>query len=1412
MSRVSPFPARPLLFACAFLCLALASARAQVVIGEFMAQNVNSAVLDEDGQHSDWLELQNNGPAAVSLNGWYLTDDAGDLHKWRFPVTLPAVSLAPGARLVVWCSSKNRKAAANKLHTNFKLGAGGKYLALIRADGFTVEHAYAPTYPPQFNNSVYGIANNVSQVELLAETASGKAKVAASAADFTASFTGWNSSLAFDTATWQTGQSGFGYDIGASPILIGPLVSASGDVQAMMSGVNASCFVRYTVNVANPAAVTSLVLKMKYDDGYIAYLNGTKIASSLAPFSPAWNSTATTDRADGAAVNFETASLVANAQNLLVAGDNVLAFQMLNSAAGNDTALLRPQLLANVVTSTATGYLASPTPNAANAALITNFGPAISKVTDQPGLLTPPVPPAANGVLTITAKVIPTLRPLAASSPVTLKFRVMYNSELSVPMYDDGPAGGHGDLIAGDTIFTGQITYASAVQAAPPQPAAILTAGQMLRWRIEAKDTTSIYSYEPAYLFSVTTPPPNPPPVADSVDIDQYFGTIAQNPAVSTSLLPVLHWFTNDAANTRTTTGASCSFFYLNRFYDNVRAELHGQSSSGFPVNKKSHNVNFTKINRFKWQIGQPQVRSMNLLTNYADKSKTRTPLAWEAWSLSGHIMSHWYQTVRVEQNAAFWGVYDMVEDGNEDMLQRFGYNPYDALYKVYDTMSSTANAEQKTREDLDPSKSDYQTMLNGLDPAQAVIQRRFYAYDNVDVSAIVNAQAMHALINNNDWGHKNFYMFRNTTGTGEWSLLPWDQDLSSGHTWVSGPAYFDDEIESQRGIQNGALNRLRQLVYDSPELNKMFVRRMRTLMDEFFVSGTSPTGWYETRIPQMLDLIDPTNLGAGVKSDQQLDFEKWGFWTQGNSAPQPYTTFGAANHTARVQAARLITSNPVPPQTGYVSGSPLGSNTTWPFATGRRRYLYNLDAQNPGSGGVAIPVAQPAVPAGLTIEAVDYNPASGNVNEEYFIIKNQSGAEVDVSGWRITGAGGVTANAVDYVFRGGTVIPNFTSGSLYTATTDVHTGRLHVTRNPAAFRLRSATPKGGQYRLITGPYNGRLSARGGTIELRNKANALVASNTWAASPTASQNFLRVTELNYAPAAPTAAELLALPGVTAGDFEFIELLNTGGAALTLTGAQFDKGVTFTFPTFTLAAGARCLVVANLAAFQLRYGSGMNIAGEFEGSLDNAGETLRLLDSAGEEVLQFTYTGSWYAPTAGAGYSLVARLAAPAFDGYDSPTAWAISGSLGGSPAAADLAGFSQTYEGWRYDYFTTAELGSALAYLTADSDGDGDNNLYEYAYGGDPRSPNAHYAATAIVANDAGTDYTAIQFARRKKALDLTFVIEANGDLTNPTGWTPVNFPVGSPTDLGNGLERVTYRDSQPLSAVPRYLRVRATK
>ena len=80
----------------------------------------------------------------------------------------------------------------------------------------------------------------------------------------------------------------------------------------------------------------------------------------------------------------------------------------------------------------------------------------------------------------------------------------------------------------------------------------------------------------------------------------------------------------------------------------------------------------------------------------------------------------------------------------------------------------------------------------------------------------------------------------------------------------------------------------------------------------------------------------------------------------------------------------------------------------------------------------------------------------------------------------------------------------------------------------------------------------------------------------------------------------------------------------------------------------LNPGESIVVVHNRAAFISRYGTGIRVAGEFSGSLDNAGESLTLLGPLGEPILDFSYDPSWYPITDGGGFSLVAAdLTAPA---------------------------------------------------------------------------------------------------------------------------------------------------------------------
>ncbi|HKX61044.1 MAG TPA: chitobiase/beta-hexosaminidase C-terminal domain-containing protein, partial [Verrucomicrobiae bacterium] len=137
------------------------------------------------------------------------------------------------------------------------------------------------------------------------------------------------------------------------------------DVGLDMSNINASVYLRVPFNVADPAALETLKLRMKYDDGFVAYLNGQVVASRNAPASPAWNSTATAPHPNADAITFEEFSWLPP-MGQLVTGQNVLAIHGLNVSANDSDFLILPDL-AGYSTSESSGvYLKPPTPGAVN--------------------------------------------------------------------------------------------------------------------------------------------------------------------------------------------------------------------------------------------------------------------------------------------------------------------------------------------------------------------------------------------------------------------------------------------------------------------------------------------------------------------------------------------------------------------------------------------------------------------------------------------------------------------------------------------------------------------------------------------------------------------------------------------------------------------------------------------------------------------------------------------------------------------------------------------------------------------------------------------------------------------------------------------------------------------------------------
>ncbi len=159
---------------------------------------------------------------------------------------------------------------------------------------------------------------------------------------------------------------------------------------------------------------------------------------------------------------------------------------------------------------------------------------------------------------------------------------------------------------------------------------------------------------------------------------------------------------------------------------------------------------------------------------------------------------------------------------------------------------------------------------------------------------------------------------------------------------------------------------------------------------------------------------------------------------------------------------------------------------------------------------------------------------------------------------------------------------------------------------------------------------------------------------------------LRLTEIHYNP--------------PPDGFEFLELANLSGSApLSLAGAAFGSGITFTFPTnAVLEPGSHAVLVrtGDIAAFRRFHGlpDSVPVFGPYSGALANEGETLTLRTAAGGAVVFSTTYGvapPWPTLPNGLGHSLVP--VDPASTNRSLPSDWRSSARIGGSPGQPDPA-------------------------------------------------------------------------------------------------------------------------------------------
>ena len=853
-----------------------------------------------------------------------------------------------------------------------------------------------------------------------------------------------------------------------------------------------------------------------------------------------------------------------------------------------------PIQLSNITygrTGGSTTYLATPTPGAFNSGPA-NIGPSIEGVTEQIVLQ-----PTNNDDIVVTCSVTQFFLPVDFSS-IDLHYRVMYGSDSTVSMNDNGTGG---DATASDGIYSATI------------PASASLPAEMVRWYVTAQDTSGNNSRNPR--------------IQAGDQAAEYYGTVIADPIINHQIPDFQYfvedtsWFIESGTGCYTKEYTSCSVYYKGEFYDNLRVRLRGASSvlRKFPV--QSLYFNFNSEHRFLLSENIPVMDCVALNSMFVDEAYIRNHLSMQIFAAAGSPASLTDMWV-VYENGSFRNVGNFIEHPDDRYLKRNGLDENGALYKIYNRLAnanprpawtpcvspnSLVGVEKKTR--LFEDNSDLQAFIDGI--ANGNPNREIFLFDNLDIPIVLDYMAASVLDQGRDVFAKNTFMHRDTDGSGEWMILPWDRDVSWGwRRWRNSGeliTYNDSKSHPYFGSTPGGNEEypVFDAVIETPVLREMFRRRLRSVMDEFLQPPGTPAGQLllETALDNLL-----AQMSTEVNQEKAL---------HGDLEP--------------------------PTQSMAVAIAAIKND----YLAGRRTYLYNTHG---ASGTGIVPNAQAANPT-INFGALEFNPPSGNQDEEYIELINPNADAVDISGWKLTGG-------VQHTFKKGTVIA---------------AGRnLFASPKVQVFRARSVSPKSGEGLFVQGNYSGHLSSFGETIILTTENDVEIDRITYTGNPSDPQRYLRVTEINYHPTDPDFNEIN--DGVLEkNEFEFIELCNVSTTAtLDLSGIKFTAGILFEFDlgsVTSLAPGEIVLVVRNKSSFEARYGISFSskIAGEYSpDNLNNDGEKLKIEDNTNSTIQDFTYNDGigWPQQADGLGSTL---LVIDVNGDYDSPFNWKDSVNINGTP-------------------------------------------------------------------------------------------------------------------------------------------------
>jgi hypothetical protein len=904
--------------------------------------------------------------------------------------------------------------------------------------------------------------------------------------------------------------------------------AATNALGALMLSNNATAYLRVPFNVGNPNAFQTLKLRMRSDDGFVAYLNGQVVASRNAPGSPQWNSTATAAAPDSQSLVYEDI-LIPNSPGLLQAGANVLAIHGLNVSATDPDFFILPELEGLATGAAVERYFTPPTPGTNNGAGYLGLV-ADTKFSVDRGFYATPFTVGITSA-TATASIYWTTNGSIPSptngtfytAPVSIPGTRLLRAAAFLPNHVASEPDTH------SYIFLSQVLQQSDVQPGYP--------------------TTWQGSYPADYGMD--------PNVVNSVN---YGPTISNDlRSIPTLSLVSAHdsfWHPTtgiyvDAVNDRGERAVSAELFHgdnTSQFQINSGIQMHGQAGRDNARSAKhSFRLEFksdygpSRLGYDWFGGGVTEFDSIILRSTWADTWTTRYdpfsggsypwaadyPLRYrpenatylrdiwvkQAMRDMGHLASRGSQ-VHLYVNGLYWGIYNPIErlDTTYFAKHRGGYEKDWDILK--DLAGGVAELQDGSRADWDALIAQVNAGITSESAFQAVAAQ-------VDIENLIDYMLLHALVEANDWlqdsnPHNWYGAHRRANATNglpatKWIFLPWDQEI----------AFNRQRNDDRVNVQADQLpSRIYSQLRNWPEFRRLYGDRVQKHL--FNTGALAPTNNIQ-RLQALAQTIDRAIVGESARWGDARKFAIGGnggtgvtltrdeFWVPELHAL--YTNwFPNVMHQrtiARLQAAGLYPTVGAPQFSQFGGAVADGFELTLTHTNASGAILYTVDGTDPrvyGTGATAATAVSYETPitfngptlvrarvlsggqwsalveavfyppqdlSRLCLNEIMYNPPalgaiSGN-NLEFLELKNYGPNTLNLSG--------LTFSGITFTFPTGTLL--------------APGGFFVLARDAAAFAAK--------YPGVTvhGTYTGQLDNSGETLRLTHPLGANIFAITY---------------------------------------------------------------------------------------------------------------------------------------------------------------------------------------------------------------------------------------------------------------------------------------------------------------------------